>query len=100
MHWISIVVLLAFAQLATAQEWARVRVEQSPRHREWVTIPYGNRSVEAFVAYPERSGKAPVVLVIHTIAGMIDWVESLADQLAEAGYIAIAPDLLSGMAPN
>jgi len=92
--------LLLTAQLATAQEWARASVDKSPRHREWVTVQYGNRSVEAFVAYPESSGKTPVVLVIHTIAGMIDWVESLSDQLAAAGYIAIAPDLLSGMAPN
>ena len=92
--------LLLTVPIATAQEWARASVDQSPRHREWVTVQYGNRSVEAFVAYPERSEKAPVVLVIHTIAGMIDWVESLSDQLAAAGYIAIAPDLLSGMAPG
>jgi carboxymethylenebutenolidase len=94
------VVLLLATPLAVAQDWARASVEKSPRHREWVSVKYGNRTVEAFVAYPERSDKAPVVLVIHTIAGMIDWVESLSDQLAEAGYIAVAPDLLSGMAPN
>jgi len=88
------------AQAAVAQEWARASVEKSPRHREWVTVKYGDRTVEAFVAYPESRDKRPVVLVIHTIAGMIDWVESLSDQLAEAGYIAIAPDLLSGMGPN
>jgi carboxymethylenebutenolidase len=92
--------LLLIAPAAAAQDWARASVDQSPRHREWVTVQYGDRSVEAFVAYPESSGKTPVVLVIHTIAGMIDWVESLSDQLAAAGYIAIAPDLLSGMAPN
>ena len=55
---------------------------------------------EAFVAYPERSDKAPVIVVIHEIFGMTDWVEDVADQFAAAGFIAVAPDLLSGMAPN
>jgi carboxymethylenebutenolidase len=52
------------------------------------------------VAYPESKDKTPVVLIIHEIFGMTDWVEDLADQVAAAGYIAVAPDLLSGMAPN
>jgi len=34
------------------------------------------------------------------IFGLSDWVRSVTDQLAEAGYIAIAPDLLSGVAPG
>jgi carboxymethylenebutenolidase len=97
--FLSLVFVLA-AHSAYAQQWARARVDSSPRHREWITVKHGDRSVEAFVAYPESSEKRPVVLVIHTIAGMIDWVESLSDQLAEAGYIAVAPDLLSGMGPN
>jgi len=92
-------VLLA-AQFAPAQDWARARVEKSPRHREWVTVKHDGRAVETFVVYPESKDKAPVVLVIHEIFGMTDWVQDLADQLAEAGYIAVAPDLLSGMAPN
>ncbi|MGZ7077972.1 MAG: dienelactone hydrolase family protein, partial [Thermoanaerobaculia bacterium] len=32
--------------------------------------------------------------------GMSDWVQVLADEVAEAGYIAIAPDLLSGLGPK
>jgi len=92
-------VLLA-AQVAPAQDWARARVEKSPRHREWVTVKHDGRAVETFVVYPESKDKAPVVLVIHEIFGMTDWVQDLADQLAEAGYIAVAPDLLSGMGPN
>lgn len=83
-----------------AQDWARQRVDQSPRHREWVTVKHDGRAVETFVAYPESKDKTPVVLVIHEIFGLTDWVEDLADQLAAAGYIAVAPDLLSGMAPN
>jgi len=94
-----IVVLLAMP-LAFSQDWAKEKVEKSPRHREWVTIKHDGRSVETFVVYPESKQKTPVVLVIHEIFGMTDWVQDLADQLAEAGYIAVAPDLLSGMGPN
>lgn len=92
--------ILLGAQLVSAQDWARARVEKSPRHREWVTVKHDGRSVETFVVYPESKDFRPVVLVIHEIFGMTDWVQDLADQLAEAGYIAVAPDLLSGMAPN
>src|SRR5215470_16187854 len=91
---------LASVQVATAQDWARQRLEKSPRHREWVTVKHDGRSVETFVAYPESKDKTPVVVVIHEIFGNTDWVQDLADQLAEAGYIAVAPDLLSGMGPN
>ena len=83
-----------------AQDWARAKVEKSPRHREWVTVKHDGRSVETFVVYPESSRKTPVVLVIHEIFGHTDWVEDLTDQLAEAGYIALSPDLLSGMGPG
>jgi carboxymethylenebutenolidase len=92
--------LVLAASAASAQDWARERVEKSPRHREWVSVKHGNRSVETFVVYPESKAKTPVVLVIHEIFGHTDWVQDLADQLAEAGYIAVAPDLLSGMGPN
>jgi carboxymethylenebutenolidase len=83
-----------------AQDWAREAVEKSPRRREWVTVKQGDRSVESVVAYPESRDKAPAMVVIHEIFGMTDWVENVADEFAEAGYISIAPDLLSGMAPN
>lgn len=92
--------LVLAASAASAQDWARERVEKSPRHREWVSLKHGNRSVETFVVYPESKAKTPVVLVIHEIFGHTDWVQDLADQVAEAGYIAVAPDLLSGMGPN
>src|SRR5216683_5004216 len=92
--------ILCAAQLASAQDWARATLEKSPRHREWVTVKHDRRSVETFVVYPESKNKTPVVLIIHEIFGLTDWVQDLADQVAEAGYIAVAPDLLSGMAPN
>src|ERR1700751_2375601 len=97
MRFASLIFVLLSAQVLFAQDYARKRVDASPRHHEWVSIKYGDRTVEAFVVYPESKDKRPVVLVIHTIAGFIDWIESVSDQLAENGYIAIAPDLLSGM---
>src|SRR5260370_4325004 len=81
---------------AQAQDWAKERLNKSPRHGEWVDFKSGERTVKAFVVYPERKDKAPVVLVIHEIFGLTDWVRGVCDQLAENGVIAIAPDLLSG----
>jgi carboxymethylenebutenolidase len=83
-----------------AQDWARKAVDQSPRRREWVSVKNGGRSVESTVVYPQSKDKAPAMIVIHEIFGMTDWVEKVADEFAEAGYLAVAPDLLSGMAPN
>lgn len=85
---------------AQAQDWAKARLEKSPRHLEWVKVKNGSREVNCFIAYPEVKQKAGAVLVIHEIFGLTDWVRGVTDQLAEAGYIAIAPDLLSGSAPG
>ena len=102
MKSILILTLAAWSSLVavSAQEWAKARLEKSPRHLEWVKVKQGNREVNSFVAYPEVKEKAPAVIVIHEIFGLTDWVRGVADQLAEAGYIAIAPDLLSGAAPG
>jgi carboxymethylenebutenolidase len=90
------VALVVLAQTGFAQDWAKARLEKSSRHGEWVDFKSGDRTIKAFVVYPERKEKAPVVLVIHEIFGLTDWVRGVCDQLAEAGVIAIAPDLLSG----
>jgi carboxymethylenebutenolidase len=95
-----ILLLTLTVSSVSAQDWARQRLEKSPRHREWVTIKHDGRSVETFIVYPESKEKAPVVLVIHEIFGLTDWAEEVADEVAEAGYIAVAPDLLSGMGPR
>ncbi len=97
--FVVITVLLASIS-ASAQDWAKLRLEKSPRHQEWVMVKNGDRTVHAFLVYPEAKNKAVAVVVIHEIFGLTDWVRGVADQLAEAGYLAIAPDLLSGMAPN
>jgi carboxymethylenebutenolidase len=90
----------ASANMEIVQDWAKQRLMKSPRHQEWVKVKNGNREVNSFVVYPEVKNKATAVVVIHEIFGMSDWVQELTDELAEAGYIAIAPDLLSGMGPN
>ncbi len=72
------------------------RLNESPRHHEWVDVKNGEKTIHTWVVYPERSDSAPAVLVIHENRGLNDWARSLADQVAEAGYIAVAPDLLSG----
>ena len=100
MKWLALVLIALSTQVVCAQDWARAQLEKSPRHREWVTVKHDGRNVETFVVYPESKAKTPVVVLIHEICGMSDWVQDLADQVAAAGYIAVAPDLLSGMGPN
>ncbi len=81
---------------------AKAALERSPRHHEWVdlAVPPGGAKVSAFVAYPERKDKAPVVIVIQEVYGLTDWIRTVADQLAADGFIAIAPDFLSGRGPG
>src|SRR5256886_5541619 len=92
-----VTMFLTAATSAFGQDWAKLRLEKSPRHREWVNVKNGSRTVSAFVVYPEVKTKAAAVVVIHEIFGMTDWVQLLADEVAANGYIAIAPDLLSGV---
>jgi carboxymethylenebutenolidase len=93
--------MLTLAALpAHAQDWAKQMLDKSSRHQEWVKIPNGNRTIDAFVVYPEVKAKAPVIVLIHEIFGLTDWARSMADDLAANGYIVIAPDLLSGTGPN
>src|SRR5437016_7103498 len=81
---ISILALIAVAQSLPAQEFkdfGKDRLNSSPRHGEWVDIKSGDRTIKAFVVYPERKDKAPVVLVIQEIFGLTDWLRSLCDEL-------------------
>jgi carboxymethylenebutenolidase len=89
-------VALAQVALPPVEAQAKERLASSPRHGEWVSVPAGGGDkVEAWVVYPERKDRAPVVLVVHEIFGLSDWVRSVADQLAAEGFIAIAPDLIT-----
>src|SRR5215470_3114818 len=91
-----ILMMLAASCPAQAQQWAADKLQRSPRHMEWISAKGGKHLVKCFVAYPEVKDKATAVVVIHEIFGLTDWVREVCDQLAAEGFIAIAPDLLSG----
>jgi carboxymethylenebutenolidase len=89
-------------RLPPSEEQAKAALEKSPRHGEYVDIklPAGGAPIRTWVVYPERKEKAGVVIVIHEIFGLSDWIRGVADQLARAGFIAVAPDLISGLGPG
>ena len=104
---ISVAIATSLGGTVTAQslppdeDGALARLNSSPRHGEWVTYDAGGGDmVRAWTTYPERDDPAPVVVVIHEIFGLTDWIRSVADQLAAEGFIAVAPDLLSGTGPS
>ena len=95
--------LLILSALFSSFCWSQSdleRLDNSPRHHEWVTFSSASQSVKSFLAYPEVSEKATVVIVIHENRGLNDWARSMTDQIAEMGYISLAPDFLSGTAPK
>jgi carboxymethylenebutenolidase len=93
--------LAAPAAIPPPDSLARQALERSPRHGEFVDVPYaGQVPLRSYVVYPERKDKAGVVIVIHEIYGLTDWIRGVADQLAADGFIAIAPDLISGLGPG
>jgi carboxymethylenebutenolidase len=100
-NWLPAFIVLTMAiSAAPAQDWAKARLEKSPRHQEWVTVTNGSRAVQCFVVYPEVKDKATAVVMIHEIFGLTDWAREMADEVAEEGYIVVEPDLLSGMGPG
>jgi carboxymethylenebutenolidase len=103
-HTLKLVAAAMLLSLAAApshaQDWAKTRLDASPRHHEYVSLKHGDRTVQAFVVYPEVKTKAPVVILIHEIFGLSDWAKEMADELAAQGFIVIAPDLLSGFGPK
>jgi carboxymethylenebutenolidase len=87
--------------LPPSDETAKAALEKSPRHGEYIDIKVeGSVPLRTWVVYPERKDKAPVVIVIHEIFGLSDWIRGVADQLASDGFIAVAPDLICGKGPN
>src|ERR1700722_3905829 len=100
LHLLALALLLPLTSTIHAQDWAKTRLEASPRHHEYVALKHGDRTVQAFVVYPEVKTKAPVIILIHEIFGLSDWAKEMADELAGQGFIVIAPDLLTGFGPN
>src|SRR5438046_5718262 len=98
-HLLFAIALACVAPSIRAEEYkdfGKERLNSSPRHGEWVDIKSGDRTIKAFVVYPERKDKTPALLVIQEIFGLTDWLRSMCDELAENGVIAIAPDFLNG----
>jgi carboxymethylenebutenolidase len=89
----------AFGQDA-GNDWAKTKLAKSSRHGEYVQLKHGDRTLQAWVVYPEVAKKATAVVVIHEIFGLSDWARLAADEFAEAGYIAIAPDLVGPLEPG
>lgn len=87
-------------------------VASSPRKGEWVDIPMASGTkLHTWISYPQTTGRAPVVLVFQPGPGMdmgepitpgggANWLRAIADQLASEGFIAVLPDLTSGLGPN
>lgn len=94
-------VAAAAPSLPPSEAKAKTALETSPRHGEYVdiSVPAG-APIRAWVVYPERKDRAGVVILIHEIFGLSDWMRGVADQLAREGFIAVAPDLISGLGPN
>jgi carboxymethylenebutenolidase len=94
-------VSLLLAGIAPAQDVFKDKLGKSPRHHEWITVKSKTgHEVKVFVVFPEVKAPATAVVVIHENKGLTDWVRLTADEVAEAGYIALAPDLLTGMGPG
>lgn len=89
------------AALPAGEDAARQALDASPRHGELVDVPLPDgKTMRAWIVFPERKDKAGVVIVIHEIFGLSDWIRGVADQLAKEGFIAVAPDLISGYGPG
>ena len=87
--------------LPPPEEAAKAALEKSPRHGEWVDVQSASGPpIRTYVVYPERKDAAPVVIVIHEIFGLSDWIRAVTDRLAAEGFLAVAPDLISGMGPG
>ncbi|MGH9870711.1 MAG: dienelactone hydrolase family protein [Candidatus Polarisedimenticolia bacterium] len=92
----------AAAGIPPGESGAKQAIESTTRHAEYaaVAVPGGTTPVNTYVVFPERKDKAPVVIVIQEIFGLTDWIKGVADTLAADGFIAVAPDLLSGKGPG
>ncbi|MBB5687759.1 dienelactone hydrolase family protein [Sphingobium boeckii] len=89
-----------YASHQSEQAWATAKLAKSPRRSTWVKLQLGDRTLRAFVTFPQTNKKVPVVLVLHEVFGLTESTRNTADQIAAMGYITIAPDMVSGQAPN
>jgi carboxymethylenebutenolidase len=89
-----------FESLSPNYAWAQQVPPDDKRikvSREAVDSPAGNGSIKGYLARPSKSGKLPVVLVIHENRGLNPYIEDVARRLAVANFIAFAPDGLTSV---
>lgn len=93
---------LSSQSLPPSNETAKEALEQSPRHGEYADVYFPDHEypINTWVVYPERPTRAPVIIVIHEIFGLTDWIRAIADDLAKQGFLALAPDFISGLGPD
>jgi carboxymethylenebutenolidase len=60
-----------------------------------VTFKSGDATIGGTLCRPQGEGQAPGVVVIHENRGLTDYIEDVAQQLAQAGYVGLAVNLCS-----
>ena len=100
MKWAAMQAAPANAALPADDMGAAARLAASPRKGEYVKIDVGGTPVNTWIVRPAGNGRAAVVVIIQEVFGLSDWIRGVADQLAAEGFIAVAPDLLSGKGPS
>jgi carboxymethylenebutenolidase len=55
------------------------------------------KKVNAFIARPEGTTKAPAVIIVHEWWGLNPHIEDIAGRYAREGFIAVAADLFEGV---
>src|SRR5436190_9794198 len=59
-----------------------------------VKIPVSDGEIPAYRAMPDKKGKKfPVVLVVHEIFGVHEWIQDVSRRFAKLGFLAVAPSL-------
>jgi len=64
-------------------------------HTEDVRIPVSGAELIAYLARPDGAGRHPGILALHENRGLVPHIRDCARRLATAGYVVLAPDLLS-----
>ncbi|MQG45532.1 MAG: dienelactone hydrolase family protein [SAR202 cluster bacterium] len=56
-------------------------------------LTVGGSEMDMYAALPDGSGPHPAVVIAFHVGGLDDFDRKMADQLAEAGFVAVVPDL-------
>jgi len=59
----------------------------------WETLRVDGSDMPVYITVPEGSGPFPAVVVIQAADGVDEFIQTIADRLADQGYAAVAPSL-------